>query len=136
MRKTKEAYTDLYDKVNTLKKQGKTAPEIAKILGVSYSSANRWVKGTKREQSTITTFVEHIRKNGPTPIQDIQKMFKKHNELYLVARNRGLGIRRYTTSSPRRLGNLSTWYYLKGQESELKIRVIGMLKSFKQFTNK
>ena len=80
------------------------------------------------KQSQIDLFVEYINSNGPTSAKDAEKSFKKHNELFLRAKSRGLPICRYVMSAPRKLGKLATWYYLKGQEKELKTRILGILK--------
>ena len=82
----------------------------------------------KPKPSQIDLFVEHIKANGPISAKDIEKSFKKHNELFLRAQSRGQPIKRYVMSAPRKFGLLGTWYYTKGQETELKARVVGMLK--------
>ena len=88
------------------------------------------------KKNAIEAFVEYIQKNGPASSGEIEKTFKKHNELFLRAQGRGLKIKRYTMSAPRKLGKTATWYYAPGQEVLLKERVLGILKSFKEFGNK
>jgi len=86
------------------------------------------------KKTNMESFVEYVQKNGPLPASDIDKIFKKHNELFLRAHSRGLGIRRYVVSAPRKLGKMATWYYAPGQEAALKERVISLVKGLKNLS--
>jgi hypothetical protein len=89
-----------------------------------------------KKQSSIEIFVNYIEKNGPSPVSEVEKSFKKHNEIFLRAQGRGYDIRRYVLSAPRKLGKIATWYYIKGQENALRDRILAMLKSYKELGSK
>jgi len=126
----REAYAEKYPRAIQLHAAGKSITEIAAELGISYSAAYHWVKGIRKpEAGNLREFEEFLRKNGPTPVLNIKEEFPKHNELFHVAQKRGLAIKRHILSQPRAFGELATWYYLAGQEAELKSRIKALLET-------
>jgi len=126
----REAYAEKYQRAIKLYADGKSITEIAAELGISYSAAYHWVKGIRKpEAGNLREFEEFLRKNGPTPVLNIKEEFPKHNELFHVAQKRGLAIKRHILSRPRAFGELATWYYLAGQEAELKSRIKALLET-------
>jgi len=126
----REKYLEKYQRAIALSEAGKGIAEIAKELGVSYSSVYHWVKGLRKpEAGNLREFEEFLRKNGPMPVIDVKEKFAKHNELFHVAQKRGLAIRRHVLSHPRAFGDLATWYYLAGQEDELKGKIKVLLET-------
>jgi len=126
----REAYAEKYPRAIQLHTAGKSITEIAAELGISYSAAYHWVKGIRKpEAGNIRAFEEFLRKNGPTPVLNVKEEFPKHNELFHVAQKRGLAIKRRILSHPRAFGELATWYYLAGQEAELKSRIKALLET-------
>jgi len=104
---------------------------IADQLGVSYSCIYHWIRGLRKpDAGNISGFEEFIRRNGPVAVADIKKTFPKHNELFLTASRRGLPVKRYTLG--RKFGEYSTWYFIGGQENELKKRLEELFSKYKE----
>ena len=126
----REKYSEKYRRAIALHATGKSITEIAKELGVSYSAAYHWVRGLRKpEAGNIREFEEFLRSKGPTPAIDIKEKFPKHNELYHTAAARGSSIRRHVLAQPRAFGEFATWYYLAGQEAELKLKIKTLLET-------
>ena len=126
----REAYSEKYERALELQKAGKSASEIAKELGVSYSAAYHWVKGLRAPAAgNLRAFEAFLSTNGPTPVVDTKEKFPKHNELYHTAAARGSPIRRFVLAQPRAFGELGTWYYLAGQETGLKSRIKALMET-------
>ena len=122
MRRGREFYSENYSKAVELYKQGLSVKQISSDLGLSYSAVYHWVKGLRSpEKGNITDFLYYLKKNGPMPVVKLKANFPKHNELFLTAEHRGLGVRRHTMA--RKFGEYNTWYYLPGQEVLLKERL-------------
>ena len=134
MRRGKEFYTKSYPTAMELHKKGLSAKEIAAKLNISYSAVYHWVtKRRKPRDDNLTAFAKFLEANGPTPAAEL-KDFPKHSELFLTARQRGLKIRRYKL--PRKFGEYSLWYFLDGQESRLKSRIVYMAKKREELKKK
>jgi len=132
-KKTKDFYTKKYETSLQLHKQGKSISEIAKMLNISYSCAYHWINGLRKpKKDIITKFQNYLKKKGPTPVISIEKKFPKHNEIYNKAKKRNKQIKRYKTTKSRTLGKNSVWYYLAGQENELKERILKMIRNYEQ----
>lgn len=120
----REKYSEKYRRAIELHAGGKSIKEIAEELGVSYSAAYHWIRGLRKpEEGKLREFEEFLQKNGPTPAANVKEKFPKHNEIYHTASARGSPVRRHVLEQPRSFGELATWYYLAGQESELKARI-------------
>jgi transcriptional regulator with XRE-family HTH domain len=118
-----------------LHEKGLSVSEIASQIGVSYSCVYHWVRGLRKPSSgKLNEFEDFIRRDGPASVMDIKARFPKHNELFLTASRRGLPIKRYRMS--RRLGDYSTWYFIEGQETELKERIKELLGKYKELKEK
>ena len=126
----REEYSEKYQRAIALHANGKSITEVAKELGISYSAAYHWVKGLRKpEAGNLRMFETLLRKAGPTPVVNVKEKFPKHNELYHTAAARGSPIHRHVLAQPRAFGELATWYYLAGQEAELKTRVKALLET-------
>ena len=135
IRKGREFYSGQYDNVIKLHEKGLTVSEIASQLGISYSCVYHWVKGLRKPSSgKLNDFEEVITKDGPISVMDIKERFPKHNELFLTASRRGLPIKRYRLG--RKLGDYATWYFIEGQENELKERIKELLDKYKELKEK
>ncbi len=135
MRRGRQLYGKLYDEAIRLYQEGKTVNEIAAALGVSYSAAYHWVKGLRKpEPGNINEFVEYLRDKGPMPVIEVEKIFAKHNELFLMSNRRGLKVKRHVL--PRKFKQYSTWYYLDGQESLLTQRLQELFSKIKDVRDK
>ena len=122
MRRGREFYSGQYEKAIELHSNGISVKDIARELGVSYSTAYHWIKGIRKpDKGNVRDFVSHIEKSGPLPAVKIKDKFPKHNELFLIAEKRGIAIKRHIMS--RGFGEYRTWYYLPGQEELLKKRL-------------
>jgi predicted transcriptional regulator len=122
LRRGREFYGKKVDEALSLYNQGKSINEIAKDLGISYSTAYHWVKGIRKpEAGNVNDFMEFLRSNGPSAALHIMKKFPKHNELFLMSSRRGLSVKRAYLGKKYR--ELATWYYIEGQEKELEMRV-------------
>lgn len=122
MRQGKELYTKKYDEAMGLFKKGMHPREIAEKLGISFSAVYSWTrKGKKPSSGIYEEFRNFLEENGPQPVLEIKKKFPKHSETYLTAKDRGIQIKRMKLS--RLMADYSIWYYLPGQEEELKKRV-------------
>lgn len=121
MRKGKNFYPEKYEAAIKLMKEGKTASQISNELGISYSCAYHWIKGLRKpEQGRVEEFMSFIKKQ-PVYAGEIKSLFPKHNDLFLIASKRGLGIRRFKSSI--NLTDFSTWYYIDGQEKQLEEKI-------------
>ncbi|MBI4019305.1 MAG: helix-turn-helix domain-containing protein [Candidatus Aenigmarchaeota archaeon] len=130
MRQGRQAYPALYEKAVLLAGQGIAIKDIARQLGVSYSACYHWVNGLRKpDEGNLNSFVDEIKQNGPLPAASMNK-FPKHNELFLTASRRGMGIKRYML--PKKLGDYSTWYFVSGQEDKLKEGVLELVKKYKE----
>lgn len=135
MRKGKEYYAKKYEKAKKLHKKGKSIKEIAKTLDVSYSAAYAWIKKDRKpKKGQLVKFIEFLKKNGPQTKPQLKKEFKKYNELYHIAVKRGKPIKRKNLDP--RYKKFRTWYYLEGQEKQLKKRIKALKKKYKQFKDK
>ncbi|MEM7826892.1 MAG: helix-turn-helix transcriptional regulator [Candidatus Aenigmatarchaeota archaeon] len=127
MRRGKEFYVKNYKKVMELHESGLSAKEISKRLGISYSAVYNWItQRRKPSKDKLTELLMFLNENGPTPLIELRKTFPKHSELFLTAEQRGLEIRRYKL--PKIFGEYSMWYFLNGQEDELKERINKIIK--------
>lgn len=135
MRRGKQFYAQHYDSVIALHNQGKSVKEIAAQLNISYSCVYHWVKGLRKpETGSIIGFVEYLRSKGPTPASEIKNSFEKHNEFFLRAHGRGFHVKRLLLQ--RKLGDYATWYYLEGQENQLRERVSDFMKKYNETRRK
>ncbi len=136
MRKGREFYASHYDRVMELHKSGKSVKEIAVQLNISYSCVYHWVNElrTKPISGALNEFIMFLRDNGPSPVADIRKKFAKHNEFFLRAHSRNMNIRRILLQ--RKLGDYATWYYLEGQEPELKARIKSFIAKYNETRKK
>lgn len=133
-RRGREFYTKEYDQAMELHSKGLSVRDISDKLGISYSCVYHWVKGLRKPESGNLTEFEKFLSNGPKPVAEIKDRFPKHNELFLTASRRGFPIKRYAIN--RRFGDYSTWYFLDGQEIELKNRIKELLNQYKEVKEK
>lgn len=131
MRRGREYYGKKFEQALLLYGKGRDIDSIAKELDISYSAAYHWVRGIRKpDAGKVNEFERFLREKGPQPAEEIKDFFPKHNELFLIASRRGLPVKRFVLG--RRLKQYSTWYFLEGQEEELKKRVDGMLEKVKE----
>ncbi len=137
IRKGKDFYTETYERALELHRQGIAVKEISKRLGISYSSVYSWFKSSRApKRGSISQLTEFLQKNGPMPVVVVRELFPSHDDLYYSARKRGFDINRYNMSSKKVFGKASVWYYLSGQEEELKKRILGMIGKYKEIKEK
>lgn len=135
LRKGRETYGKKYDEAMALHAQGKSPREIAAALGISYSAAYHWVKGLRTpEKGNVNEFIDYFRKEGPMPAIEVEKIFPKHNELFLMANKRGLTVKRHVLK--RKFAKYSIWYYLDGQEALLETRLKELFDTIKNARDK
>ena len=131
MRKRKDFYFQKYEKAVELHKAGKSFQGIAKELDISYSAVYSWIKGARKpEKDVLNNFVDFLRKNGPMPAILAKELFPSHDDLFHMAMKRGSGLNRHLVAGKHILKESGVWYYLDGQEDELKKRIIEMLKKY------
>ncbi len=134
-RRGKEFYSENYRKVIELHGKGMQAAEIARQLGISYSCVYHWVKGIRKPGAGSTEqFVEYLEKNGPSPAAQLTEKFPKHSELFLTAISRKMPVKRHLLQ--RKFGEYRAWYYLAGQENELKRLIAELRCKYKQLREK
>ena len=122
MRRGRQLYDKKYNEALKLHAEGKSINEIATHLDVSYSAAYHWIKGLRKpDTGNLNAFENYLREKGPMPVIDVEKNFPKHNELFLMANKRSMNIRR--TILKRKYGKYAIWYFLDGQEDQLKERL-------------
>lgn len=135
MRRGREYYGRKYEEALRLYKEGRSAGAIAKELGISYSAAYHWVRGLRKPGGgRVNAFVQFLKEKGPQPAEELGDFFPKHNDLFLIASRRGLPVKRLLLG--RELKDYSTWYFLDGQEEEIRKRVGGMLEKIKEAKDK
>lgn len=135
LRKGREFYAQHYEKVIELYNAGMSASKIAKQLGISYSCVYHWTRGLRKpELGNLVAFERFLKEHGPTPVLEIKKTFPKHNELFLTARRRGFAVKRKIL--PRKFGEYATWYYIEGQEEQLKSCMSELVKKYKEVREK
>ncbi len=135
MRRGREFYSDNYSKAMDLGKQGLAPKEIASKLGISYSCVYHWIRGLRKPApGNLKDFEKFLRRNGPTAVIDIKDKFPKHNELFLTASRRGMKIRRHVLK--RKFGEYSTWYFVEGQENDLKKSLEELSEKYRQVMEK
>jgi predicted DNA-binding protein YlxM (UPF0122 family) len=135
VRRGREFYSRNYNEVIELYKKGLSTREIADRLGISYSCVYHWVRGLRKPESgNLMEFENFLKQNGPTPVIDIKERFPKHNEIFLTAIRRNVPIRRYRLS--RKFGEFSTFYFISGQEGELKKRIKELTDKYKELRKK
>ena len=135
MRKGKEFYSGNYEKVIELYKKGFSVNEISSHLKISYSCVYNWVKSIRKpEKGNLIEFIDFLRDNGPAPVIEIKQKFPKHSEIFLTAQHRDMGVLRFKL--PRKFGEYSMWYLLKGQEHKLKQRVRELLNKYEELKQK
>ncbi|MBI5332655.1 MAG: helix-turn-helix domain-containing protein [Candidatus Aenigmarchaeota archaeon] len=133
MRKRKDFYFQKYDRAVELHKTGKSIQNIAKELDLSYSAVYSWLNNGKRpEKDALNYFVDFLRKNGPMPAIFVKELFPSHDDLFHMAVKRGSELNRHLVKGRSVLKQSGVWYYIDGQEDELKKRVIGMLKKYNE----
>ena len=131
IRKGREFYSKNYDEVVNLYKRGLSIREIAEKLNLSYSCVYHWIKGLRKpETGNLIEFERFLKENGPTPVIEIKERFPKHNELFLTASRRGMPIKRHVLS--RKFGEFSTFYFMSGQEKELRKRIKELFDKYKE----
>lgn len=122
MRRGRQLYGKKYQEALKLHSEGKSINEIAAQLGVSYSAAYHWIRGLRKPESgNLNELEKYLKEKGPMPAIEAEKNFPKHNELFLMANKRGMGIRRRILK--RKYGQYATWYYLEDQEQLLEQRL-------------
>ncbi len=122
LRRGREFYGNKYEEAVLLHGKGMGIRDIAKQLGVSYSTAYHWVKGLRKpEPGNVNEFVKFLGLNGPSAAVHVMRRFPKHNELFLMASRRGVPVKRAYLG--KKYKELATWYYLVGQEKQLEERV-------------
>lgn len=122
LRRGREFYGKKYDEAIALYSEGKDIKGIAKQLGVSYSAAYHWVKGLRKpELGNANEFIAFLKLHGPAAAVHVMHRFPKHNELFLIAARRSLPIKRAYLGKEYK--ELSTWYFLPGQEQVLDARI-------------
>ena len=135
MRRGREFYSTQYEKAIELHNKGLAIKNIAKELGISYSAAYHWVKGIRHPaKGNVIQFLAYLKENGPTPAIKIKDKFPKHNELFLIAKQRNLAIKRHVMG--RQFKEYRTWYYLPGQENILQQRLDTLYSVIKQVKKK
>jgi hypothetical protein len=135
MRRGREFYSDKYEKALDMHVKGMEIKQIAKELGISYSACYHWIKGLRQpEKGNVVDFIDYIKTNGPMPAIKIKEKFPKHNELFLIANQRSLDVRRHTMS--RQFHEYRTWYYLPGQEQALQQRLDELFAAIKKVKSK
>jgi len=133
MKKGKEFYFQQYEKVMKLHKKGLSLKDIASKTDLSYSAVYNWIIRSKApKKSSLDDLIEFLRLNGPSPVIVIKELFPSHDDLYHNAQKRGFFLRRYSMSHKKGFGKASVWYYIDGQEEELKRRVVDMIKKYKE----
>ncbi len=125
MRKGKEFYDAKYKMAMSLAESGLSVKEIAKQLDISDSCAYMWSKGRKPKDGRVTEFISLLEK-GPKHEAELPFVKGKHNEVFLLATNRGLPVKRII------MKGFGTWYFLDGQEEQLKMRMNGVIKKIKE----
>jgi len=135
IRRGREFYSKHYDEAIRLYNEGLTIRQTADKLNISYSAVYHWVKGLRKpEAGSVTGFISHLEKHGPSAVIDIKERFPKHNELFLIASKRGLPVKRYMMK--KYYGNYATWYYLEGQENMLDERIKELIDKVKEVREK
>jgi DNA-binding CsgD family transcriptional regulator len=135
IRRGREFYSQHYEKVIALYNSGKSASEIAKQLGISYSAVYHWTHGLRKpEAGNLLEFQKFLQENGPSPAFEVKKNFPKHNELFLTARRRGLPVKRKILR--RRFGEYALWYYMECQEKQLEELISELMKKYKEVRQK
>jgi len=130
-RRGREFYSRNYNEAIELYKKGLSINEIAEKLKISYSCVYHWITGLRKpETGNLLGFEKFLKEHGPTPAIDIKERFPKHNELFLIASRRGIPVKRYILS--RKFGEFSTFYFMIGQEEELKKRIKELLDKYKE----
>lgn len=131
MRRGREFYSKNYDKVMEMHRSGMSINDIANHLGLSYSCIYHWIKGLRKpDTGNVNDFEAFLAKRGPVPVAEVKERFPKHNEIFLTASRRGLSIKRYSLG--RKFGEYSTWYFISGQEQELKKRLTALFAKYKE----
>ena len=131
LRKGREYYSRHYETAIELYKKGLSVKEIAVKLGLSYSCVYHWIKGLRKpEKGNLVEFERFLKENGPTAAIELEEKFPKHNELFLTAAKRGLPVKRYVLS--RKFKGFSVFYFMDGQEEELKKRIKELFAKYKE----
>ncbi len=136
IRKGKDFYHNQYEKAMKLHADGISVKKISEMLTLSYSSVYSWIKGRVPEEGQLKGFTAFLEKNGPSPVIVIKELFPSHDDLYQNSVKRGFKVFRYKTTTKKPFGLAATWYYLEGQEDELKKRVLDMVKRYKELKEK
>jgi predicted transcriptional regulator len=135
MRKGREFYSQNYDEVMRLHREGMSVNDISKKMNMSYSCVYHWVKGLRKpEKGNLVSFESFLRQNGPTPVAELKDKFPKHNDFFLTALRRNMQLKRCVL--PRKYGFYSTWYFIEGQENLLSERVKDMLVKYREAKEK
>lgn len=135
IRRGREIYGKKYEDAIALYRSGVPVNEIAKRLNVSYSAAYHWIKGLRKPESgNLRAFESFLKQHGPAAVIDIKERFPKHNELFLTASRRGIAVKRCILD--KRYGEYATWYFLAGQEEQLKERRNELAKKYKVLKEK
>jgi hypothetical protein len=136
MRKGREFYSNQYDKVIELHNAGKSTKEIAAQLKISYSCVYHWINALRAKpiSGALNELMKFLQDKGPSPVADIKKDFAKHNEFFLRAQSRKLPVCRIFLQ--RKFGDYATWYYLAGQEAELKARIASFIEKYNETRKK
>ena len=122
MRRGRQLYGKKYEEALKLHSEGKGINEIAAQLGISYSAAYHWIKGLRKpDAGNLNAFENYLKNKGPMPVAEVEKNFPKHNELFLMANKRSMNIRRQVLK--RKFGKYAIWYFIDGQEDQLKERL-------------
>ena len=133
MRRGKEFYTDKVEIAKKLYNDGMNIKDIAKKLNIIYSAAYHWIRGLRTpKMSRLEEFRNFIKEHGPLPVCDVEEKFPKHNDLYHLASSRGIRIMRLVLGKKMKgEKNYTIWYFLPGQEQEVKEKINKLLKNYK-----
>lgn len=135
LRKGKNFYVESYMKVMELYEKGYGIKDIAKTVGISYSTCYAWISKRRSPKIDVATkFYEFLKEKGPSTAREIRNEFSKHSEIYLMANQRGFKINRYKL--PRVFKEYAIWYYLDGQEKELLNRIKDIINKREELKNK
>ena len=119
-----DSYREKHEEFKRLLEEGKSLSQISKELGIPKSTLSYW-KSKGRKKTSLEEMEAWLEKNGPSPSYIVSMEFPKHSEIYNRSAARGGKIRKFHSSLK---GKLRDWYYLEGQEKELRERIASAMK--------